>query len=658
MLARLRWSVVFLALGAAPLAAQAPRITSSGDPSVKSDTIYRLAVDAADYPGDDFVYLLDDGVLRFESDGRGTRTYRQIVQILTREGAERWGEQTFNYTAGLEKLAVNWIKVVKPDGTVIADKPTHEQESLAPVALEAPIYSDSKVRRVSIGGVAPGTLLDFSWSVERLKPVLPGDFYTGWRVTTGRLVRRSRLVVDVPEVLTPRIKELNWHDARPVRTGGGRRVYTWAKAEVQPIESEPFAGTPNSVYVGISIAGKVGWGDIARWYAQLSKDRYALTPELESKVKELVAGAKTRDDSLRAIHRWVAQDFRYVSLSLGLGGYQPRTPASVLDTKYGDCKDKATLFIALARRLGFQAFPVLLSSDGGVERTLPSISQFDHMIAAVARPDASGGAQRYTFVDLTSDLTPWGELPPAEQGEFALVVHPDGRGEEVTLPLDSVSANRADFQLVGALSGDGVFTGRYTEIRRGIQQYALRTGFTRDYTADEKRQIARALANNVFQGATGDSLQAFNGRDLKATPRVSVWISGGRAAQSAGNQMILTLPLYNFAQPSVVADLESRTIRRFPIDVGAVAGPQENVSELRLRLPDGWRAHLPDRVTARSEFGDYTAEYRQEGQELVVVRTMIGRDGLEPPEKIAALVSWLRAVAKDDVKYIVLERTT
>jgi hypothetical protein len=63
-------------------------------------------------------------------------------------------------------------------------------------------------------------------------------------------------------------------------------------------------------------------------------------------------------------------------------------------------------------------------------------------------------------------------------------------------------------------------------------------------------------------------------------------------------------------------------------------------------------------VTARSEFGDYTAEYRQEGQELVVVRTMIGRDGLEPPEKIAALVSWLRAVAKDDVKYIVLERTT
>src|SRR5687768_6472740 len=161
MLASLRISVTLMSIGlAAPLAAQSPRFTPNGDPSVKPDSIYRLAVDPADHPGEDFVYLLDDGVLRYEVDGRGVRNYRQIVQILTREGAERWGEQTFAYTARAEKLTVNWIKVVKPDGTVIADKPTHEQESLAPVALEAPVYSDSKVRRVSIGGLAPGTLLD------------------------------------------------------------------------------------------------------------------------------------------------------------------------------------------------------------------------------------------------------------------------------------------------------------------------------------------------------------------------------------------------------------------------------------------------------------------------------------------------------------------
>jgi transglutaminase-like putative cysteine protease len=644
--------VLALALAAAlPLAAQAPRITPAGDPSVRPDTIYRLAVDPADHPGEDFVYLLDDGVLRFEPDGRGVRTYRQIIQILTREGAERWGEQTFGYTAGDERLTVNWIKVVRPDGSVISDKPTHEQESLAPVALEAPVYTDAKVRRVSIGGIAPGTLLDFSWSIERLKPVLARDLFTGWRVTTGLPVLRSRLILDVPAGFTPRLQEDNWRWPRSEQIVGGRRVYTWAVADVPSVESEPFAASPNSVFVAITIAGTVSWGEIARWYADLSRDRYALTPELESTLAGLVAGAPTLEDSLRAVHRWVAQDFRYVSLSLGLGGYRPRTPASVLETKYGDCKDKATLFIALARRLGARAYPVLLRSTGGVERSLPSIQQFNHMIAAVARRDSG-----YVFVDLTSELTPWGELPPAEQGEFGLIVHPDGRGEEVTLPADPVVANRSDVTIVGELSAAGVFTGRYTETQGGTQQYSLRGGFTRDFTADEQRQIARAIANNVFQGAAGDSLELFNGRDLRATPRVSVWISGGRAAQSAGDQMILTLPLANYANASVVSDLESRVVRRFPINVGDVVGPLQTVSELRLLLPVGWRARLPDGVRAESEFGSYSAEYRQQGQELVIVRRMAGRKGVEPPEKIGALLAWLRAVAKDDVKYIVLER--
>jgi len=650
-MSRITIAYALLGLAGGVAAAQAPRITPAGDPSVRADTIYQLAVDPGQHPGEDFVYLLDDGVLRFEADGRASRTYRQVVQVLSKEGAERWGEQTFGYSADREKLTVNWIRVLSLDGKVIAEGPTHEQESLAPVALEAPVYSDSKIRRVTIGGIAPGTLLDFSWTTEQFKPVLPGDFYSGWRVTTGRLVRRSRFVVDVPELLTPRLREENWRFPRQETTRGGRRTYVWAPADVPPVDGEPYAATPNSVYVGITVAGRIGWADIARWYYGLSKDRYALTPEIEARLGQVVAGAKTLDDSLRAVHRWVAQDFRYVSLSLGIGGYQPRTPAAVLQTQYGDCKDKATLFVALARRLGAQAYPVLLSAGGGVERDLPSIAQFDHMIAAVARP---GGG--YRFADLTSELTPWGELPPSEQGEFALVVHPDGRVEEVTLPLDSASANRTDIRIEAELSPQGVLAGRYTETRTGTAQYGLRSAFSRELTASERDQIARAIANNVFEGAQGDSVEVFDGRDLEATPRIGVSFRTSRAVQNTGGtQHILTLPLREYASPGLVSQLQNSGPRRFPIDVDEVIGLVEETTELRLRLPEGWRARLPAGVTAASAFGAYSAEYRQEGRDLRVTRRMSGRRGTEPPEQIAALVAWLHEVARDDVKYIVLE---
>ncbi|MGH7568478.1 MAG: DUF3857 domain-containing protein [Gemmatimonadales bacterium] len=651
--------VLVVALSAAiplPGLAQAPRITPGGDPSVRNDTIYRLAVNPADHPDEDYIYLLDDGVVRFEADGRSIRTYRQVVQILTQDGVEAWGEQSFSYSGSREKLTINWIRVVRPNGDVVSAQPSHEQESLAPVAMEAPVYSDQKVRRVTLSGVAPGTLVDWSYTTERFKPVLPGDFYSGWRVTTGRLTRRSRLIVEVPAAMTPRINEENVRFARRVVEARGRRVYTWATQEVPKLEGEPFAAVPNSLSVHIDVAGPITWGDIARWYATLARDRYQLTPVLEAKLAELVRDAPTLDDSLRAVHRWVAQDFRYVSLSLGIGGYLPRLPAAVLEAKYGDCKDKATIFIALARRMGVPAYPVLLNSSGGVDSTLPSVSQFDHMIAAVKRPEG------YLYLDLTSELTPFGELPPGEPGEFALVVHDDGRAEEVRLPDVPPSANRAEVSVVGELSPDGVFTGRYTETKLGSLQYSLRGAYARNYTATDLGRLEQAMADGIFPGASGDSIEVFNGRDLRAAPRVSVVIRNGRPLSRAGGggagADILTLPsiMRSYESLGLAAQLEARKPRRFPIDVGDVIGPIEYVAELRLTLPDGWRAHLPPSVAETSVFGTYSAVYAQEGRELRIRRRMAGRKGVEPPERVDALIAWLRAISKDDVKFIVLER--
>src|SRR3954463_3607324 len=55
-----------------------PRATKSDDKTgVGSDTLYKLAVKPSDHPDEAVVWLLDEGVLRLEPDGRGTRTYRQ-----------------------------------------------------------------------------------------------------------------------------------------------------------------------------------------------------------------------------------------------------------------------------------------------------------------------------------------------------------------------------------------------------------------------------------------------------------------------------------------------------------------------------------------------------------------------------------------------------
>src|SRR5206468_2670248 len=184
---------------------------------------------------------------------------RSLALLLAVAAAGTWGEQSFSYVSGRARLTLNWIRVVKPTGEVISSQPAHEQESIAPVAQEAPVFSDAKVRRVSSGGIAPGTLLDYSYTVETLKPVMPGDFQRGWRVTTGRLTRRSRYVVDVPATLDVRIKEVNLTVPRKTVEARGRRVYTWAAADVPKIEREPFAADSNGIDQYIDIAAPVQW---------------------------------------------------------------------------------------------------------------------------------------------------------------------------------------------------------------------------------------------------------------------------------------------------------------------------------------------------------------------------------------------------------------
>lgn len=650
----MRLPVVVLLLATAPtLLAQAPKITASGDPSVRADTIYRLAVDAAKHPEQDMVYLLDDGVVQLEADGTGTRTFRQIIQVLKPAAATRLQEQTFSWSPQHQKLTVNWVRVVKPDGTVVSDAPAQVQESDVPAARSDPVYTDRRVRRMSLSGVAPGTLVDVSYTLEEQKPFMPRDFFQPWSVSTGLQVARSRLVVDLPAAVTPRLRETNLNFRRSEHVAGGRHTLTWATSDLPKITPEPLAADSNGVYMTVQVSSPITWQDIAHWYGDLARPREAASPAVAAKVDSLVRGARTRDDSIRAVHKWVSQDIRYVAIALGLGGYQPRTPDTVRVTGFGDCKDKATLFVASLRHLGIEAYPVLLSSNATARRDLPSIEQFNHEIAAVA---AGSGWQ---FVDLTAGVVPYGELPLSEQGGFALLVHADGTGEEVTLPRAPITANRSVTVVTGVLDTAGMFDGVHEEILDGATASVVRGLFFNPLDSAQRSKLANAVARRTFEGADGDSLVAFDGRDLAARARMRVRIRHGRAATVAGTTMILQSPLGSMASLATGAkELESQGPRRFPIDASRFWGPRTSDTRYEIRLPAGWHATLPKNVTASSPFGSYESTYSEENGTLRLTRRITGATGVYPPDRIGELTAWMRAVAADDVRFIVLTRPT
>jgi transglutaminase-like putative cysteine protease len=612
-------------------------------PRVAPDTIYALAVDSTKYRDEPFVYLLDDGVLRYEADGRGSTTYRQVIQILQEGAVEQWAERSFGYEPRHQKLTVNWVRVLSLMGELISDKPGVSQDADIPAPMGDPTYAEQKVRRLSLSNVRPGTLIDYSYTVEELKPFRANDFFSAWRVTTGLPVRRSRLQLDTPVSITPQVVERNLNFKAVTVEANGRRVTTWATQEVPKIEPELFAADSNDVMMTIQIGAPAKWQDIGAWYARLARDRYGLTPSVEQKLREVVTGSHTLEDSLKAIHRYVTADVRYVAISLGMGGYQPRSAADVVATGYGDCKDKATLFITLLARLGIEANPVLLSAGGQVERRLPTIAQFNHAIAAVERP---GGR---LFVDLTAAGVPWGSLPGADQGQFALVVHADGRTEETTLPERDDSSEWNRLELTGTLDTAGYATARAETVLTGGAANLYHSMLTRSTldSADRSRFL-RSLAGRIYPEADGDSLHFTDATDNGGDFRVSFVARHGRAARLAGPVAILALPFLHMPGDlgALIGELKAHP-RRFTIDAAAVPPPGNEENRLRLELPEGWRAELPKNVALSGPFGELLISYAQEGRTLIIQSRRVVGKGVLAPARIGEVIAWLERVGAE-----------
>ncbi len=616
-----------------------------------SDSIYALAVDSARYPQEQLVWLLDYGNAKWEANGTGSTTFRTVVQILKQNAVSRYQEQSLSYSPGHERLTLNWARVLNTKGEVISEAPSHVQDSDIPAQRGDPVYSDRRVKRISLTGVAPGTIVDISYTRDELKPFLPSDFLVPWRVTPANPVMRSYFTVDVPEGMKVHIREQNLNFKRTEKSDAGRRLITWAARDVPALKPELFA--PDSLPAGmfIDVTGPVEWADIARWYAGNARDRYAPTPAVRAKVSEVVKGAATLDDSIARVHKWVAQDIRYVAIALGLGGYQPRLPDSVMKTGFGDCKDKATLFITALKVLGVNAYPVILNSFGRVKETVPSIQQFNHLIAAYDR------GNRRQYVDLTADLVPLGQLPTSYWGSFALLVREDGSSESVRLPTWTGAENQLRMKLRGTLSEDGALTGWIEQTGTGSAEVMLRSMIRAVSDSASRDMFRTAQARQIGRDATSDSLEIFPPKDFSARPLIRVRFSNSRGAdKTTASMMILPHPFGGGGAAQMLTTLEKQPKRTRPIDLKYFLPPMTAVQDVEITLPQGWKAKLPPDVSVTGLVGTHSITYAQEGNILRIKRIYGNATGVAAPEKWPDVLAWFRSAAKDDARFIVLER--
>ncbi|CAH1002027.1 hypothetical protein LEM8419_02942 [Neolewinella maritima] len=163
------------------------------------------------------------------------------------------------------------------------------------------------------------------------------------------------------------------------------------------------------------------WKEYGNFMQTIMQGRDALPPRLAQEVQEVVAGARTEWEKVDRLYRFMQQRMRYVSIQLGLGGWQPFSADYVEQNRFGDCKALSNYMGAMLASVDIPSYPVLISWDES--DNYPVVDDyvtpaFNHMVLYVPSQD--------TYLECTSNNAPTGYLGEDKQDRNVLWITPEG----------------------------------------------------------------------------------------------------------------------------------------------------------------------------------------------------------------------------------------
>ena len=575
---------------------------------------------------------------RFESDGTGRRETQARLKIQSEAGVQMWGQLVFGYDSGTERLEIQHVRVRKADGTVITAPPDSVQDLTSPVQQLAPVYTDFKQKHVTVPGLRPGETLEYSIASTIHTPLAAGHFWAEYDFENEAVMLDEQVEFDLP---ASRAVILNTAaDAEPhVSEQAGRKVYRWrhshpARAPQKDdatLRAEAEAEAENPRRAAVRLTTFQSWEDVGRWYVELERGPRTVTAEIRQKAQQLTAGQKTDMEKLEALYDFVGPGFRYVSISLGMGRYQPRAAADVLRDQYGDCKDKHTLLASLMEATGLRASTVLINSDSKIDPAFPSPSQFDHAIT-FARIDSTD-----VWLDVTTEVAPFRLLSPNLRKKEALVVSAGDGSRIIETPAAPPTPNVVTQEITGTLGELGAFKGSIKLAVRGDVELLLRTIFRRTPAANWKEVVEGFNKTAGIGGDVGD----WKVSDPAATHQpFTIEYSASRTGYVDWTKKTAALKL-PFASITLPAPADTRDK---PIDLGARARVEYR---LDLTLGPGYQARAPLPVSVTREYGVYTSTYALEGQRFRAHRQLELLTGSIPAANAGDFGSFRRTVIAD-----------
>jgi len=575
--------------------------------------------------------------IKAESDGTGTREVMAEVKVFSEAGVQAFAVLNFVYTSDNELVEIDYVRVRKPDGTVVKTPDYNIQDMPGEVTRTAPLYSDIHEKHVAVKGLGAGDVLEYLVRYRIVKPLVPGQFWEEYSFATRAIAQDERLEISVPS--GKYLKIVSPQFSPEVAEEAGQKIYRWKHSNLSVKATDP-REVPRRVPPppDVQVTTFTSWQDVGRWYGDLQKEPLQVTPPIQAKADELTKGLKTNDEKIRAIYSFVALKFHYIGLDFGIGRYQPHAADDVLDNGYGDCKDKHTLLASLLKAAGIDAWPALIHATRKLDPDVPSPAQFNHVITVVPQGD------KFIWLDTTPEVSPYSFLMLTLRGKQALVIPTDKPPLLMTTPDNAPFPQEQSFSMEGKLDESGTFTGHAEQSYRGDAEVLFRAAFRRVPESQWKEAVQRISGALNFGGDVSN---------VKVTPpddlskNFDMTYDYVRKNYSDWENRRITPPI----PPMGVEMSEDSKKPEEPVLLGGLGEVEYNA---KVTLPSGYTPTTPQNVDLMRPYAEYHARYDVEDGVLSVERRLVVRKTEVELSNWEDFRDFGKSVSDDENRYIVL----
>lgn len=332
--------------------------------------------------------LLDDS--QIDLTGERAWYYRRAELVTASVGAERVAQFSVSFDPAYEKLDVHSIAVIR-EGQRIEHASSAFFEVLRRERNMERLQFDGRLTiHVTLPDVRQGDVVETSYTLFGMRKSFGGR-HAAWVPFEWSVgICETRLRQRTPQ--TRKIGERVFLNApEPTEThDNGITDRRWRTQERPGVRFDALTPPWTIQSAGVQFSEWRDWAEVADTFTPLYEEDAPLPADIEAEIQRIAATETSPAARAAAVLRFTQNEVRYLAISMGEGGFTPRSLEQICATRYGDCKDKSKLYVQMARRLGLDACPALVNTrDGyGLNAWLASGVVFDHCIVRVVADGA------------------------------------------------------------------------------------------------------------------------------------------------------------------------------------------------------------------------------------------------------------------------------